>query len=680
MKKALIVDDNEQNLYLLRTMLEACGYQVLTATNGVEALAEARRDPPDILISDILMPVMDGFTLCREWQKDGLLQRIPFVFYTATYTDSRDEELALSLGAARFIVKPEETQAFAALLDEVMEGRKTGPSLAARPPMPEETDYYRLYSETLVRKLEDKMLQLEELNRALAQENAERKRTEEQLAASAAELRGLFRAMNDVVLVFDRHGRYLKIAPTSPNLLYRPPEELLGKMLHEVFTAQDADFFLAQIQAALEKKQSVNVEYALEIGGEKVWFAGTVSPLDGEGVIWVARDITGSKQAEEERRRLEERLRGTDKMDAIGTLAGGIAHDFNNLLMVIQGYTSMMLKDIDPSNLNYERLRRIEEQVQSGAGLTRQLLGFARGGRYEVTPADINDIIEKTSSLFGRTKKEISIHRKYGKDLWPVEVDRGQMEQVFMNLFVNAWQAMPGGGDLYLETEDLLLDEKQAFPYAVMPGKYVKISVTDNGTGMDEKTRERIFDPFFTTREMGRGTGLGLATVYGIIKGHGGMINVYSEPGCGTSFTIYLPASEKEALKEKTMVGTIARGTETILLVDDEKMVLEVTGTMLETLGYRVFVASSGQGAIDIYLENRNEVALVILDMIMPGISGGETFNRLREINPEIKVLLSSGYALNGQAQEIMNRGCNGFLQKPFQLEIFSRKVREMLD
>jgi CheY-like chemotaxis protein len=307
-------------------------------------------------------------------------------------------------------------------------------------------------------------------------------------------------------------------------------------------------------------------------------------------------------------------------------------------------------------------------------------LGFARGGRYEVKPADINDIIEKTSSMFGRTKKEITIHRKFAKDLRSVEVDRGQMEQVFMNLYVNAWQAMPGGGEIYLETEDVILTDEKAFPYAFKAGRYVKIVVTDTGMGMEEKTRERIFDPFFTTKEMGRGTGLGLATVYGIIKGHRGMINVDSESGHGTAFTIYLPASDKGVVKEKSATGTIARGTETIRLVDDEKTVLEVSREMLESVGYRIYVAGSGQEAIAVYTEKRNEIALVILDMIMPGISGEATFDRLREINPEVKVLLSSGYSIDSQAQQILDRGCNGFSQKPFTLSDISHKIREILD
>jgi PAS domain S-box-containing protein len=391
-------------------------------------------------------------------------------------------------------------------------------------------------------------------------------------------------------------------------------------------------------------------------------------------------ELAERKQAEDENLMLSERLRQADKMEAVGTLAGGIAHDFNNLLMGIQGYASLMLLDLDPSHPHYERLKRIEEQVQSGADLTKQLLGFARGGRYEVKPTDMNDALEKSSSMFGRTKKEITLHRKYRKDLWSVEVDRGQMEQVFLNLFVNAWQAMPGGGEIYLETENVLLSDAQTIPYTIKPGKYVKISVTDTGTGMDEKTRERIFDPFFTTKEMGRGTGLGLATVYGIVKGHQGAINVYSEPGRGTTFNIYLPASDREVIPERTETGTITMGTETILLVDDEKMVLEVNREMLESLGYRVYAAESGQEALSVYREKQQEIDLVLLDMIMPGISGGETFDHLREINPAARVLLSSGYSINGEAKIIMERGCNGFIQKPFQFEKLSGKVREILD
>ena len=463
---------------------------------------------------------------------------------------------------------------------------------------------------------------------------------------------------------------------------YNNREDLLSSNFNitERYVDQEAR---REVFALLKEHREINnYETRFRINtGEIRWVRFSAKLVPGKNWLeGVSEDITTNKKDEAEKKILEERLQQADKMEAIGTLAGGIAHDFNNLLMGIQGYASMTLLNLDPSNPNYERLKRIEEQVQSGADLTSQLLGFARGGRYEIKPTNINEIIEKTSSMFGRTKKEITINKKYETDLCPVEVDRGQMEQVFLNLYVNAWQAMPGGGEINLSTLNVILNDGQDLLYSLKPGKYVKITVTDTGTGMDEKTREKIFDPFFTTKEMGRGTGLGLATVYGIIKGHGGMINVESVPGQGSTFTIYLPASDKEILIEKVPTEEIVRGTETILLIDDEQMVMEVNKELLESMGYKVYVAGSGKEGIALYLEKKDEINLVILDMIMPGISGGETFDRLRKINPNIKVLLSSGYSLTGEAKEIMDRGCNGFIQKPFRMEVLSGKVRDMLD
>jgi CheY-like chemotaxis protein len=282
--------------------------------------------------------------------------------------------------------------------------------------------------------------------------------------------------------------------------------------------------------------------------------------------------------------------------------------------------------------------------------------------------------------LFGRTKKEITIHSKFQKDIWTVEVDQRQIEQVFLNLFVNAWQAMSKGGELYLQTENVDIDENYLKPYKVKPGRYVKISVTDTGMGMDGVTQQKIFDPFFTTKDMGRGTGLGLASAYGIIKNHDGFINVYSEVGQGTTFNIYLPASDKKVYRESKSERPLVMGSETILLVDDEDMIIKVGQAMLKKLGYRVVIARSGQEAVKAVAERSGTIDLVLLDLIMPGMDGGQTFDGIRDIQPQMPVLLSSGYAINGQAIEIMKRGCNGFIQKPFNLTQLSKHIRKVLD
>jgi two-component system, cell cycle sensor histidine kinase and response regulator CckA len=407
-------------------------------------------------------------------------------------------------------------------------------------------------------------------------------------------------------------------------------------------------------------------------GSEKI-INFVTAELNNDQYLITCEDITESKK-------LEARILQAQKMESIGTLAGGIAHDFNNLLMGIQGYASLMLLTIDESHPHYEKLKAIEAQVGSGADLTRQLLGFARGGRYEVKPTDINELISRTSSLFGRTKKEIHIHNKFPKYIWSADVDRGQIEQSLLNLLVNAWQAMPGGGHIYLETENVVLDEAYSEDHGMRPGTFVKISVTDTGMGMDEKTRQRIFDPFFTTKGMGRGSGLGLASTYGIIKGHGGIINVYSEKGLGTTFTIYLPASEKDPAREPLLSHVLQKGQETILIVDDEELIIAVIKSMLEGLGYHVLTACTGSEAIDTYRAHQDKIDLIILDMIMPGMGGGEIFDRMKTINTDVKVILSSGYSMNSQTQSIMDRGVKAFIQKPFRIHDFSIKIRAVLN
>ncbi len=390
-------------------------------------------------------------------------------------------------------------------------------------------------------------------------------------------------------------------------------------------------------------------------------------------------DLTERVRAESERKKLEEQFRQAQKMEALGTLAGGIAHDFNNLLMGIQGNTSLMMLDANTAQPVYQRLRNIEAHVRSATELSRQLLGLARGGKYEVLPSDLNELVRKTVGMFGRTKKEILIHPVYEDNLHTVAVDRGQIEQVLLNLFVNAWQAMPEGGHLYLRTENMDIDEATARSHNVPPGRYARLSVTDTGTGMDKETLQKIFDPFFTTKGMGRGTGLGLASAFGILRNHGGFITACSEPGHGATFHVCLPATEKASVKRPAEDPQVLSGSERILLVDDEEMVLEVAAEMLVSLGYGVHPFATGAEALAFFRADPDAVHLVILDMIMPDMSGEETFLRLREIDPSVRVLLSSGYSIDGKAAEILKQGCNGFIQKPFSIQNLSRKIRDIL-
>jgi nitrogen-specific signal transduction histidine kinase len=393
----------------------------------------------------------------------------------------------------------------------------------------------------------------------------------------------------------------------------------------------------------------------------------------------LVRDVTERLQAERERRRLEVRFHQAQRLKGIGTLAGGVAHDFNNLLMGIQGNVSVLKLDLEPESEAFENVISIQQCVESGAKLTQQLLGFARGGKYVVEPTDINDIVRSTSQMFGRTRKEILIYVHYDEHIWPVNVDKKQVEQVLLNMYINAWQAMPRGGELYLRTENIVLDDKRSRLFDIASGNYVRIIIKDTGVGMDDNTLQRIFEPFFTTKEIGTGTGLGLASAFGIIKNHNGYIDVKSREGQGSTFTIYLPAFDGEIPDKEEAQDDLPPGNETILLVDDEETILDACGTMLNRMGYTVITARGGREAIAVYQERHADIDMVILDIIMPDINGGEVFDHLVEIDPHVKVLLSSGYTIEDQAAAILERGCNGFIQKPYEMEQLNRSIREIL-
>ena len=384
-------------------------------------------------------------------------------------------------------------------------------------------------------------------------------------------------------------------------------------------------------------------------------------------------------RATEKQKQLESQLQQAQKMKSIGTLAGGIAHNFNNLLMGIQGNASIVFLDIDSSHPRHKNLKNIEKLVDNGAKLAAQLIGYAREGKYEVKPISLNQLVKETSDTFGMTKREITVHQELSERLYGIEADQGQIEQILLNLYVNAADAMPGGGDLFLKTMNVTDKNMTGKLYKAKPGNYVLLTVRDTGIGMDKETRERVFEPFFTTKGLASGTGLGTASAYGTIKGHGGYIDVDSEVGKGTTFSIYLPATEKMIEQKDVLSDELVKGKGIILLVDDEEMVLEVGKELLDNLGYEVLLAENGQEALELYKKNQDKIDLVLLDMVMPVMGGGEAFDRMKEINTNVKVLLSSGYSIEGEAKEILERGCDAFIQKPFKLEQLSQKIKELL-
>ncbi len=385
------------------------------------------------------------------------------------------------------------------------------------------------------------------------------------------------------------------------------------------------------------------------------------------------RDITHDKE-------LERRFQEAQRMESLGTLAGGIAHDFNNLLMGIQGNASLMYLDADNDPSLNEKIKSIESCVDSGSRLTKQLLGFARGGKYVVKPVDMNKILKSSSEMFGRTRKSVNIHDDYEKNLWTVMADGNQIEQVLVNLFLNAWQAMRRSGDMYLKSENVVLEEAFVKPHESKPGRYVKTTVSDTGVGMDEATQRRIFEPFFTTHEPGRGTGLGLASAFGIIKNHFGIITVESKLGEGSTFCIYLPACDEEPETENISSESIEFGTETILLVDDEGYIIDVGEMMLQGLGYTIMTANGGQKAVEIFTEKNNDIDLVVLDLVMPDMSGEAVFHKIRSIKSDVKVLFASGHYMGDQTRALLESGSSDFIQKPFSLRQLSSKIRCIID
>jgi len=506
----------------------------------------------------------------------------------------------------------------------------------------------------------------------------ERKRAEEARRENEARLRVLIEQLPAVLWTVDKDLRFTSILGAGLTRIGLRQNQLAGMLLSDCFEAADRTFppIAAHYRAIAGESRTFPLEW------KDGSYACHVEPLRGangevQGAICMALDITDRKQ-------LEEQFRQAQKMEAVGRLAGGIAHDFNNLLMVIQGYADLLAERLPAG----ESLRRNAEQIQTAAqrasALTRQLLAFSRKQIMEPKVLSVHAVVSEMEKMLRRLiGEDIDLVTSTMPDLWLVKADRGQIEQVIMNLAVNARDAMPSGGRLTIETANVELDALTSHPtIALAPGKYVVLSVTDNGCGMDEKTQAHIFEPFFTTKEKGKGTGLGLATVYGVVKQSGGYVWVYSEPGHGTTFKIYLPKIEEEAASTNhggvIDSSSVPRGSGVVLLAEDERGVRELTREYLEMSGYKVLVAENGHTALELAALHVGPIDLLITDVVMPGINGNELAKRVTAIRPAIKVLYMTGYT----DQAIVHRGTLTagavLLQKPFTLATLASKLREI--
>ncbi len=643
MLSALIVDDHEENAYLLRTLLVSQGYQVAGAANGEEALARARAVAPDIVISDILMPVMDGFTLCREWRRDPKLARIPFVFYTATYTDPKDEQLALAAGADLFLTKPTEPEAFLEAIAEVLRRQREGSLVVtATEPAPEAT-YLRQYSETLVRKLEDKLAQLEKANRAL-------------LARTAV----IDASLSGVALA-DPNGRCTYVNPSLARVWGEAEERLEGRPLRELIG--DEAVRLAVDKALAESGSWIGQFRTRRRDGTALTLHGLFEKVKARNgtplcLMLSCVDVT-------DRNRMQEELQRTQRLESLSVFSRSIAHDFNNLLMGMLGNIELGIRVLpkdSPALRHFEVALNVHERARN---LTQRLQAFAKGGPAERKRVDLRELLRECASL-SLSGSNLRLAFSADDDVWAVEADPNQLSQLFNNLLINARQAMEGGGTLYVSIANRASTGERGG--TLRPGRYVEVRIRDEGPGIPEEIAPRIFDPFFSTKP--GGSGLGLATCHWIVKDHGGTIRLASPPGRGAAFVVLLPAAvgQPSAVPRPTERELAGQGR--ILLMDDEPVVRETAQRMLLLAGYDVVTATDGGEALAAYeqaTEESRPFDLVLLDLtVRGGESGLQTLKRLRACDPESVVILSSGYHDEGMVARARALGCATFIQKPY--------------
>jgi PAS domain S-box-containing protein len=628
----LIVDDNPTNLEMLFDFLANSGFKVLIAEDGKSAIERAEYAPPDLILLDVIMPEMDGFETCRRLKANPLTKDIPVIFMTAL-AETVDKVRGLNLGAVDYITKPLHHE-------EVLARIKL-----------------HLSCRNLTKTLQEQNLRLE-------QEIQERKRSEQKILEQAA----LLDITTDAILVQDLSHHILFWNKGAQHLYGWNAQEAIGKNAMQLLYR----YPLSELENTLEilaesGSWQGELRQATKQGKEIIVASRWTLMHDDEGkpksILSVSTDITEKKQ-------LEAQFLRAQRMESLGTLASGIAHDLNNALTPIMMTVQLLERKLQDEQ-SHEWLSILETNVKRSADLVKQVLLFSRGLEGQRTTLEVKRLIAEIEQIVKQTfSRAIQVRSELpSENLWNILGDSTQLHQVLMNLCVNARDAMPEGGTLQITATNLWIDTHYARMHIdAKVGPYVVITVSDTGIGIEREIVDKIFEPFFTTKEVGKGTGLGLSTVMGIIKSHGGFVNVYSEPGKGTHFKVYLPVTQsRETNFSSTSQQELPLGHgELILVVDDEDSIREITKTSLETYGYNVLVASDGIEAIALYTQHKQEISAVLIDMMMPSMDGPTTIRVLQKINPLVKIIGVSGLVSNHKMIELVGNNVKTFLPKPY--------------
>ncbi len=678
LKKIILVDDDKDIRFTLENLLIDYGYTVVSVENGKEALKKLKNNKFDLIISDILMPVMDGYQLLKNLKDNNKLKNIPFVFFTGTYTDKKDKELAIKLGADKYIEKPLEFEIFIKTIQGIIEDNKSGKLKPKKPALEQEEVILKLYSGQLVHKLEKKLKDLET-------EIIQRKKAEKALQESEERYKNIIENSQLGMLI-------IKDKPIRISFVNTPMEKLSGYTSDEImhFTPdkiistihpEDRKALFKNFKARIKGEIfSTNHKFRLIIKDNDIrWiemFSTLITYKGSQAIQSTFLDYT-------EKTQIEALMIKTSRMEATTTLATGIAHDYNNLMVGVLGNAELLKMQFTKNLKIANKLNTIANNAKKAGELSQQLIAFARGGKYNPQILNLNNIIKDTLHLNEQSfPTKVHIKKKFDPELSNIEADLSQMNYVIMNLCKNSIEAINKKGQILLSTNNVEINNELASSKTELEvGQYVCFTIEDTGCGIDKEILTKIFEPFFSTKLKGRG--LGLAAIFGIIENHNGYISVDSKNGSGTTFKIFLPAiesSEPEIQVEQKSENKIPIGNETILIIDDEPDILDVVQSILEDFGYHILIANNGKEALDIADKFDGDIHLVILDMFMPVLDGTETFHLLKKAIPNLKTIICSGFELDSKAQSLLNSGANSFIQKPFTLEKLVREVRRILD